>query len=88
VLHDLRAAFDTIDHNTLLNRFEGYIGLSGIELEWFKSYLSDWYILIFFNLFNRNILILFILFFKSKHTYRPIECCVKCNMDQLHIGFQ
>ncbi|KAL1276739.1 hypothetical protein QQF64_036362, partial [Cirrhinus molitorella] len=39
VLLDLSAAFDTIDHDILLNR--NYVGISGSALEWFKSYLSD-----------------------------------------------
>ncbi len=41
VLLDLSAAFDTIDHNILLNRLQNFVGISGSALAWFKSYLSD-----------------------------------------------
>ncbi len=40
-LLDLSAAFDTIDHNILLNRIQNFVGISGSAIAWFKSYLSD-----------------------------------------------
>ncbi len=40
MLLDLSAAFDTIDHNILLNRQENFVGISGSALALFK-YLSD-----------------------------------------------
>ena len=40
-LLDLSAAFDTIDHATLLERLHGHFGISGAVLQWFKSYISN-----------------------------------------------
>ncbi len=41
VMLDLSAAFDTIDHGTLLSRLETHFGITSKPLEWIKSYLSD-----------------------------------------------
>ena len=35
------AAFDTIDHCTLLNRLENSFGATGLALSWIRSYLSN-----------------------------------------------
>ena len=43
VLLDLSAAFDTIDHRTLLHRLEHCFGISGKPLSWMTSYLTDRY---------------------------------------------
>lgn len=37
----LRKAFDTVDHELLLQKLWEY-GMRAIELVWFKEYLSDW----------------------------------------------
>ncbi len=41
VFLDLRAAFDMVEHNVLLDRLENCVGLSGTALNWFESYLKD-----------------------------------------------
>ena len=38
---DLTAAFDTLDHCTLLHRFENVFGITGDALKWISSYLSN-----------------------------------------------
>ncbi|KAI2666916.1 hypothetical protein H4Q32_027769 [Labeo rohita] len=40
VLLDLSAAFDTVDHNIHLERLENWVRLSGMALNWFRSYLE------------------------------------------------
>ena len=40
VMLDLSTAFDTVNHKILVERLEHDIGISGVPLQWFKSYLS------------------------------------------------
>ena len=43
VLLDQSAAFDTIDHSTLIECLSYWFGVGGVVLDWFRSYLSDRY---------------------------------------------
>jgi hypothetical protein len=38
---DLSAAFDTIDHDTLLDRMKSVFGVTGAALQWVESYLRE-----------------------------------------------
>ena len=40
VLLDLRAEFDTINHDNLLENLSGKLGIEGVILQWFCSYLQ------------------------------------------------
>ena len=39
-LLDSSVVFDLVDHTTLLNRLSHHLGITGVALDWFHSYLS------------------------------------------------
>ncbi len=43
LLLDLTAAFDTVDHNILIliDHFRNQVGIQGLAVKWFSSYLKD-----------------------------------------------
>ena len=41
ILLDLSASFDTFDHAILLDRLQIWVGIQGVALQWFHSYLKD-----------------------------------------------
>ena len=41
VMLDLSAAFDTLDHSSIIELLSGWYGISGTALNWVRSYLSN-----------------------------------------------
>ena len=41
MLLDLTAAFDTVDNGILISRLEQWVGIRGVDIDWFRSYLVD-----------------------------------------------
>jgi len=42
ILLDLSAAFDTVDHELLIEVLKKRFAIGGVALDWFKSYLNEW----------------------------------------------
>ncbi len=49
VLLDLSAAFNTIDHDILIDEMQNYTGIQGQALRWLRSYLSNHYHFVYLN---------------------------------------
>ena len=41
LIMDLSAAFETVDHNILLDVLQGKFGITNIALKWYKNYLKQ-----------------------------------------------
>ncbi|KAL0163779.1 hypothetical protein M9458_039532, partial [Cirrhinus mrigala] len=54
VLLDLTAAFDTVDHAVLISRLQHIVGLQGMVLRWFSSYLANRIFSVMLNNFSSS----------------------------------
>ena len=45
IMLELSAAFDTIDHEILVSRFEQSFGITSKAMDWVKSYLTEFRLL-------------------------------------------